>query len=145
ANMSGGKPMDDLYAQARAWLAQDPDPMTRTELTVLLEHHDDHALADRFSGPLEFGTAGLRGALGAGPNRMNRVVVAQAAAGLAQWLLRHETQPSVVIGHDARHNSRIFAVDSAEILQAAGVRAYLLPEAVPTPVAAFAIGHLECS
>lgn len=143
--MSEGETMDELHAQARSWLAQDPDPVTRTELTLLLEQHDDEALADRFAGPLEFGTAGLRGALGAGPNRMNRVVVAQAAAGLAEWLLAHESDPSVVIGHDARHNSRVFATDSAEILHAAGVHAYLLPEPVPTPVTAFAIGHLGCS
>lgn len=136
---------DDLHARVRAWLDHDPDPATRTELSLLLERRDEDALEDRFAGPLEFGTAGLRGALGAGPNRMNRVVVAQAAAGLARWLHEHYDEPSVVIGHDARHYSRVFAQDSAEILQGAGVRARLLPGPLPTPVTAFAIGYLGCS
>lgn len=136
---------NDLHTQVQQWLDHDPDPVTRTELGLLLEQRDDEALADRFSGRLEFGTAGLRAALGAGPNRMNRVVVAQTAAGLAQWLREQEERPSVVIGHDARHNSRVFATDSAQILQAAGVDVYLLPHPLPTPVAAFAIGHLGCS
>src|SRR5690625_8011167 len=98
--------MNDLHAQARSWLAQDPDPVTRTELTLLLEQHDDAALAARFAGPLEFGTAGLRGALGAGPHRMNRAVVAHAAPGLADWPLEHEAAATGGDGHGPRHNSR---------------------------------------
>ncbi|UPK76106.1 phospho-sugar mutase [Nocardioidaceae bacterium SCSIO 66511] len=141
---------EDLSDAAAAWIAQDPDPATRDELSALLEsaRTDPEALADlaaRFAGPLEFGTAGLRGALGAGPHRMNRVVVSQAAAGLATYLNRTSAgDPSVVIGFDARHNSDVFARDTAEIMQAAGVRAYLLPETLPTPVLAFAIRHLDC-
>ncbi|MFT4299636.1 MAG: phospho-sugar mutase [Aeromicrobium sp.] len=135
----------DLLARAEAWLAQDPDPRTRDELHALLDAGDDAALAERFSGRLQFGTAGLRGELGPGPMRMNRVVVAQAAAGLAAYLLARETSPRVVIGYDARHNSDVFARDTAEILTGAGVRAVLLPEPLPTPVLAFAIGHLEAS
>jgi len=130
---------------ARDWLAQDPDPETRAELSALIEAGDPAALDERFAGRLEFGTAGLRGELGAGPMRMNRVTVARAAAGLAQYLLRTAEDPSVVVGYDARSNSDVFARDTAEIMQAAGVRALLLPEHLPTPVLAFAIGHLGTS
>ena len=137
-----------VIEQAQAWLAQDPDPVTRAELQDLIDADDHDALADRFSQRLQFGTAGLRGALGAGPNRMNRVIVAQAAAGLAQYLLDHAAPgetPSVVVGYDARHNSDVFARDTAEIAEGLGVRAYLLPESLPTPVLAFAIRHLGVS
>ncbi|MFT4188077.1 MAG: phospho-sugar mutase [Aeromicrobium sp.] len=132
-----------LHEAALAWIAQDPDPVTREELQALVDAGDDDALADRFSGRLEFGTAGLRGELGAGPNRMNRVVVARAAAGLAAYLLAQGDEPSAVVGYDARHNSDVFARDSAEILAGAGVRVTLLPEPLPTPVLAFAIGRLR--
>ncbi|MFC5679563.1 phospho-sugar mutase [Aeromicrobium endophyticum] len=141
---------DDLLTRAQDWLSQDPDPVTRDELQALIDAGDTDALQDRFSQRLQFGTAGLRGALGAGPNRMNRVIVAQAAAGLAAYLLEHGTRgdtgrPSVVVGYDARHNSDVFARDTAEIMEAAGVHAFLLPTHLPTPVLAFAIRHLGCS
>jgi phosphomannomutase len=141
---------DDLLTRAQDWLSQDPDPVTRDELQSLIDAGDTDALQDRFSQRLQFGTAGLRGALGAGPNRMNRVIVAQAAAGLAAYLLEHGTRgeggaPSVVVGYDARHNSDVFARDTAEIMEGAGVRAFLLPTHLPTPVLAFAIRHLGCS
>ncbi len=135
----------DLQSRAAAWLAQDPDEATRTELQALIDSGDETDLAMRFGGRLEFGTAGLRGALGAGPMRMNRVVVAQAGAGLAAYLLENDSTPSVVIGYDARHNSQIFARDTAEIMAGAGVRAHLLPRSLPTPVLAFAIRHLGVS
>jgi phosphomannomutase len=141
----------DLLARARAWMAQDPDPVTRSELDALVaatEAGDAPAaadLAERFGGRLEFGTAGLRGELGAGPMRMNRVLVAQAAAGLAAYLLGRSPHPSVVIGFDGRHNSSVFARDTAELMQGAGVRATLLPRALPTPVLAFAVRHLGAS
>jgi phosphomannomutase len=139
----------DLLARASDWLAQDPDPVTRDELQGLIDAGDTDALQDRFSERLQFGTAGLRGALGAGPNRMNRVIVAQAAAGLAAYLLEHadgsDAAPSVVVGYDARHNSDVFARDTAEIMEGAGVHAFLLPTHLPTPVLAFAIRHLGCS
>ncbi len=134
-----------LIEQAQAWIAQDPDPVTREELQGLIEANDLDAIGDRFSGRLQFGTAGLRGALGAGPNRMNRVIVAQAAAGLASYLLAHESSPSMVVGYDARYNSDIFARDTAEIMAGLGVKAHLLPTCLPTPVLAFAIRHLGVS
>jgi len=137
--------MADITTRALTWISQDPDPATRTELQALLDAHDDAALDDRFSQRLQFGTAGLRGALGAGPNRMNRVIVAQAASGLAAYLHTYDDDPSVVVGYDARHNSEVFARDTAELMQAAGVRAHLLPTHLPTPVLAFAIRHLGCS
>jgi phosphomannomutase len=136
---------DDLLARAKDWLSQDPDPVTRDELQALIDADDTDALQDRFSERLQFGTAGLRGALGAGPNRMNRVIVAQAASGLAAYLLAHGDEPSVVVGYDARHNSDVFARDTAEIMEGAGVKAFLLPTHLPTPVLAFAIRHLGCS
>jgi len=146
---------DDLLTTARAWLEDDPDTATRQELEGVLaraEAGDEEAvadLADRFSGFLEFGTAGLRGALGAGPNRMNRAVVIRTAAGLTAYLrARLESSgdatpgPAVVIGFDARHNSDVFARDTAAVVTAAGGRAMVLPHPLPTPVLAFAIGHL---
>jgi len=140
----------DLIERATDWLSQDPDPATRDELQHLIDANDTDAIADRFAERLQFGTAGLRGALGAGPNRMNRVIVAQAAAGLAAYLLEHRqssstSDPSVVVGYDARHNSDVFARDTAEIMEGAGVHAFLLPTHLPTPVLAFAIRHLGCS
>ncbi|MEU3016843.1 phospho-sugar mutase [Nocardiopsis sp. NPDC007018] len=135
-----------LLRQAGAWLDQDPDPATRGELGDLLarvEVGDGQALADiadRFSGRLEFGTAGLRGALGAGPNRMNRVVVMRAAAGIAAWL--GEGPAHVVIGYDARHRSADFARDSAAVLTGAGHRVSLLPGPLPTPVLAHTLRRL---
>ena len=135
----------DLHDMARAWLDQDPDPATRSELERLIETNDVE-LADCFAGRLHFGTAGLRGPLGPGPNRMNRVVVLQSAAGLARYLTEHfGPECSVVIGYDARHNSDVFAHDTASIMQGAGVRAFVLPRPLPTPVLAFAIRHLGAS
>ncbi len=140
-----------LLAAARAWMAQDPDPVTRSELDALVaaaEAGDAPAaadLAERFGGRLEFGTAGLRGELGAGPMRMNRVLVGQAAAGLAAYLLGRGPHPTVVVGYDGRHNSSVFARDTAELMQGAGVQVTLLPRALPTPVLAFAVRHLDAS
>ncbi|NUS10884.1 MAG: phospho-sugar mutase [Streptomyces sp.] len=133
--------MNELLARARAWAAEDPDPETRAELEALLAADDTAELAARFGGTLEFGTAGLRGALGAGPTRMNRAVVIRAAAGLAAYL-RHTGGTSAVIGYDARHKSYDFALATAAVMTGAGLRAYLLPRPLPTPVLAFAIRHL---
>ena len=139
--------MTDVLDEARAWLADDPDPDTRAELASLIERaeaDDPVALADlgdRFAGRLQFGTAGLRGALGPGPNRMNRVVVIQTAAGLVAYLRAHGGS-SVVVGFDARHKSDQFARDTCAVMVGAGIRAMVLPRALPTPVLAFAIRHL---
>ncbi|RLK47785.1 phospho-sugar mutase [Microbacterium telephonicum] len=138
-------------AAARAWLAQDPDEVTRAELADLIERADagdadaQADLDDRFAGRLAFGTAGLRGRLGAGSNRMNRVLVGQAAAGLAAYLndkAGPDAPPTVVIGYDGRRNSDVFARDSAELFAGAGLRAILLPRLLPTPVLAYAVRHL---
>ncbi|MGW1374949.1 phospho-sugar mutase [Streptomyces sp. NPDC002446] len=137
----------ELINRAQAWLAEDPDPETRDELSKLIEAADDAditaELAARFAGTLQFGTAGLRGELGAGPMRMNRSVVIRAAAGLAAYL-RAKGQGSglVVIGYDARHKSADFARDTAAVMVGAGLKAALLPRPLPTPVLAFAIRHL---
>ncbi|MCY1716537.1 phospho-sugar mutase [Microbacterium sp. SL62] len=131
-------------------MAQDPDAVTREELSELLARVEDGdaeaaaALEDRFSTRLAFGTAGLRGTLGAGSNRMNRVLVAQAAAGFAAYLLERSggETPTVVVGYDGRRNSDVFARDSVEIFAGAGLNAILLPRLLPTPVLAFAVRHL---
>lgn len=128
-----------LHEQVRDWIGNDPDPVARVELEALLAAGDDVALADRFSGPLHFGTAGLRGPLRAGPNGMNRAVVRRTAAGLAAHLGAGST---VVVGRDARHGSADFLADVGAVLAGAGLRALLLPRELPTPVLAFAVLHL---
>ncbi|MGA5520717.1 phospho-sugar mutase [Streptomyces pseudogriseolus] len=134
---------DALTAQAQAWLAEDPDPDTRDELARLIASGDHAELTARFAGTLQFGTAGLRGELGAGPLRMNRSVVIRAAAGLAAYLTKQgHTDGLVVIGYDARHKSQTFAEDTAAVMTGAGLRAAVLPRPLPTPVLAFAIRHL---
>ncbi|MFE5923776.1 phospho-sugar mutase [Streptomyces sp. NPDC056468] len=134
---------DDLIARAQAWLAEDPDPETRDELAKLIDAADVEEVAARFSGTLQFGTAGLRGELGAGPMRMNRTVVIRAAAGLAAYLKKQGHENGlVVIGYDARHKSEDFARDTAAVMTGAGLRAAVLPRPLPTPVLAYAIRHL---
>ncbi len=141
---------NDLLARTRDWIADDPDAHTRAELESLLaaaEAGDRTAaadLADRFRGFLQFGTAGLRGALGGGPARMNRVVVLRTAAGLTSYLQARVGVPdvTVVIGYDARHNSDVFARDTASVVTALGGNAIVLPRPLPTPVLAFAIRDL---
>ena len=138
--------------EVRAWIAADPDERTRAELAELLEQASGTGeeaaaaqadLDSRFSGPLEFGTAGLRGELGGGPHRMNRAVVIRAAAGLSDFLAREVGRGfTVVIGYDARYGSARFAKDTAAVVTAAGGRAKLLPAPLPTPVLAFAVRHL---
>ncbi|WOX12100.1 phospho-sugar mutase [Streptomyces sp. N50] len=136
---------DELIARARTWLAEDPDADTRDELAKLIDAGDVAELAERFSGTLQFGTAGLRGELGAGPMRMNRAVVIRAAAGLAAYLKANghaDGTGTVVIGYDARHKSADFARDTAAVMVGAGLKAAVLPRPLPTPVLAFAIRHL---
>src|SRR5215475_5233313 len=133
---------------AEAWLAEDPDPHTAAELRALLARAGagDAAaqkdLAERFTGALEFGTAGLRGLLGAGPQRMNRLLVRKVSAGLAAYLLGNVPDArarGVVIGHDARRLSREFAEDTARILGGVGIRSYLAHRPWPTPMTAWAV------
>ncbi|MGW3943523.1 phospho-sugar mutase [Streptomyces phaeochromogenes] len=134
---------DGLTARAKAWLAEDPDAETREELAKLIDAEDTAELTARFSGTLQFGTAGLRGELGAGPMRMNRSVVIRAAAGLAAYLkAKGRTDGLVVVGYDARHKSADFARDTASVMTGAGLRAAVLPRPLPTPVLAYAIRHL---
>jgi len=138
----------DLISTARLWLDDDPDPTTRAELAVVVDYAQDGDaaaradLTDRFDGTLQFGTAGLRGTVGAGSNRMNRAVVIRAAAGLVAYLRQDDPAPRVVIGYDARHRSLDFAHDTAAVVVAAGGEALVLPSALPTPVLAFAVRHL---
>jgi phosphomannomutase len=140
---------DVLLERARAWAAEDPDDSTRAELQQIIAAVEGGAepgdLADRFAGTLEFGTAGLRGAVGAGPNRVNRVVVMRAAAGLAAYLMEQGATGPVVVGFDARHRSDDFARDTAEVMSGAGYKVWMLPRPLPTPVLAFAIRELGCS
>ena len=143
-------PDAELRARVAAWIADDPDPVTRAALENLLEQADagDAAAAeeirDAFSGDLEFGTAGLRGRMAPGPHRMNLAVVSRAARGLADHLTGDLglEQPLVVIGFDARHRSEDFARASAAIMTAAGCRVHLLERHGPTPLIAFAVRHL---
>ena len=157
----------ELRARVEEWILDDPDEATKHELQDLLDVATGREpssgpvadpqtartqvvaeIQDAFSGLLQFGTAGLRGRMAAGPNRMNRAVVIRAAAGLAAYLLEARAavgdgaRPSIVIGYDARYNSATFAADTAAVMTAAGVDAYLFPGHCPTPVVAFAVRHL---
>ena len=139
--------LDELRAEALTWITDDPDRDSRDELYRLLDALPGSAgeLADRFSGRLKFGTAGLRGPLRAGPNGMNRAVVRAAAAGLSNWLDAKGASGPVVIGYDARHGSRDFATETARVVTGAGRRALVMPGPLPTPVTAFAVTRLEAA
>ena len=131
--------------RAEQWLTADPDPDTSAELRALLAG-DPVDLERRFEGRLAFGTAGMRGPMGAGPLRMNRVLVRMVAAALAVRVLQErEEQPRVVVGYDARHKSDLFAADTSRVLAARQVPVTMLPGPVPTPVLAFAVKHLDAS
>ena len=139
--------LDDLVTAARVWRDEDPDPDTRAEVERLLGGSgagpDLDGLRDRFGASLAFGTAGLRGEMGAGPNRMNRVTVMRASAGLARYLTDtgHAGEP-VIVGFDARHGSATFAADAAAVLAGAGFMVHLADAPIPTPVLAFGVRHL---
>jgi phosphomannomutase len=139
----------DLTSRVQSWIEQDPDAVTKSQLTELFDAAQSDQVAllelqDAFVAPLEFGTAGLRGALGAGPNRMNRVTVLQAASGLARYLVQQGfSGQKVVIGFDARYNSDVFAADTALVMSGAGLEPIVFSHVVPTPVLAFAIRHLD--
>jgi phosphomannomutase len=134
--------MHDPIARARAWMAADPDPITAAELRALVEAGDTAEIAERMSGPLAFGTAGLRGVLGAGESRMNRAVVRRTTHGLATWLLEtvaRAAERGVVVGYDGRRMSREFAEETAGVLAAHGIRVFLSTTLVPTPLAAHGV------
>ena len=146
-------PDDGLAARAAAWRDADPDPRTRAELDELLATGDTAALAERFDGALAFGTAGIRAEMGAGPMRMNRLVTARVAAGLARYIAASDAangttdgtgaaEAGIVVGYDGRAGSAVFAADAARILARAGVRVVRLPGPQPTPVLAFAVRHV---
>ncbi|HEY3710370.1 MAG TPA: phospho-sugar mutase [Amycolatopsis sp.] len=130
------------------WIADDPDHATSDELQRILaralgqEPGAADELADRMAGPLEFGTAGLRGPVRAGPNGMNVAVVTRTTAGVADWLVAHSHASGVVVvGRDARHGSEAFATAAAEVLNAAGFAVKVLPEPLPTPLLAYSVKH----
>ena len=140
--------MTDPFAAARAWIAADPDPATQAAGRVLLDSGDAAAVASHFGTRLRFGTAGMRGALGPGPNRMNRATVRRVSHAFGQYLLSQIAgagERGVVVGFDGRYGSREFAADTSHVLAALGLRVYLYEDVVPTPQLAHAVVHLGCA
>lgn len=131
-----------LFAEVTAWIEDDPDPVTASQLQTLLDNQDEVTLGRYFNGFLQFGTAGLRGPNGPGPSCMNRAVVARAAAGIAAYM-KARGMTRVVIGRDARHGSAEYEIESAEIFSGAGMEVFVLPRALPTPVLAYATSALN--
>ena len=128
-----------------AWLERDPDPETRAELELLMASGETEEIERRFSGRLEFGTAGIRGVLGAGPMRMNRLVIRETTAGLGAYLLQeipNAVDRGVVVGYDGRRKSRVFAEDAAGVLAGMGLRVFLTRREQPTPICSFAVKDL---
>ncbi|MDH5932649.1 phospho-sugar mutase [Vibrio splendidus] len=133
---------------AMNWLARDPDPRTREELQHLIDEGMHDELEDRFIQRLEFGTAGLRGKVGCGPNRMNRLVIQETATGLGHYLIEHVANASirgVVVGYDGRLDSKQFAIDTASVLTALGIKVYLTSDVAATPIVAFGIEHFNAA
>ncbi len=137
-----------MMKAVQSWLAKDPDPQSRAELERLIELNDTTEIGRRFSGRLQFGTAGLRGVVGAGPARMNRLVVRETTAGLGQYVLSevaNAAQRGVVIAYDGRLDSRRFAEDAAGVFLALGFKVYITADVAPTPLAAFAVLKLQAA
>jgi phosphomannomutase len=132
----------ELRNTVTTWIEDDPDLKTAELLQHYLDTENDAELNSCFSGFLEFGTAGLRGALGPGPSRMNRAVVGRTAAGLVEFM-KSRNLNSIVIGRDARYGSEDFTNDTAEIMAGAGFTTFVLPRPLPTPVLAFAVNELN--
>lgn len=137
-----------MNSQVTHWLARDPDPKTRQELQQLLDTQQDAQIAERFQSRLEFGTAGLRGKVGCGPNRMNRLVIQETAAGLGQYLITQlpdAKSRGVVIGYDGRPDSKQFAHDTASVLTSLGIKTYLTYQVAATPIVAFGVRHFNAA
>ena len=142
-----GRTLEDVIRRAQQWLAHDPDADTRSELEALIAAGGSE-LAERFSGPLAFGTAGLRGIIGAGETRMNRAVVRRTSHGLGRYLLEHEPDAAakgVVVGYDGRRLSLEFAQDTAQVLMALGLKVHLSTGLCPTPIVAYAVNAFEAA
>ncbi|GHT39845.1 phosphoglucomutase [Bacteroidia bacterium] len=139
--------LKQVRTKANVWLNDDYDVETRKKVQDLLDREDTTDLIESFYKDLEFGTGGLRGIMGAGSNRMNIYTVGAATQGLANYLKKEFAnlpQISVVIGHDCRNNSRLFAEKSADIFSANGIKVYLFPDLRPTPEISYAIRKLGC-
>ena len=138
----------DLEQLATAWAAGDPDASTAAEVRALLSKKDWKELEERFGASLEFGTAGLRGTLGGGTNRMNLAVIRRTTAGLARYLKQHAPEvlkQGVIIGRDGRRMSLEFAKETASVFAAEGVPVHFIAEVAPTPVTAFALGRIKAT
>ncbi|GHW43573.1 phosphomannomutase, putative [Vibrio cholerae] len=137
-----------MNSQVTHWLARDPDPKTRQELQQLIDTQQDAQIAERFQSRLEFGTAGLRGKVGCGPNRMNRLVIQETAAGLGHYLIAQlpdAKKRGVVIGYDGRPDSQQFAHDTASVLTSLGIKTYLTYQVAATPIVAFGVRHFNAA
>ncbi|MCD1210298.1 phospho-sugar mutase [Vibrio cholerae] len=137
-----------MNSQVTHWLARDPDPKTRQELQQLIDTQQDAQIAERFQSRLEFGTAGLRGKVGCGPNRMNRLVIQETAAGLGHYLIAQlpdAKNRGVVIGYDGRPDSKQFAYDTASVLTSLGIKTYLTYQVAATPIVAFGVRHFNAA
>ncbi len=135
-----------MKTQIEQWLSRDPDPQTRTELKTLLKNENWSEIKQRFASRLQFGTAGLRGEVGAGPNRMNRLVIQETALGLGNYLLAQipaAARDGIIIGYDGRLLSRQFAHDTASVMAALGIKVYLTKTVAPTPTIAYGINKLN--
>ncbi|MGD8117453.1 phospho-sugar mutase [Vibrio sp. TRT 29B02] len=137
-----------MMEQITRWLEKDPDPRTREELQQLIDQQALTDLEDRFRQRLEFGTAGLRGKVGCGPNRMNRLVIQETASGLGQYLIQQVENAKtrgVVIGYDGRTDSKQFAHDTASALTALGIKVLLTHDVAATPIVAFGVKHFNAA
>ena len=132
-----------LVREVQAWIADDPDPVTSSQLQEWLDSNNEAELKASFNGFLQFGTAGLRGPIRPGPSGMNRAVVGRTAAGIVSYM-RERNLTSVVIGRDARYGSEDYTFETAEIMSGAGMKVFVLPRPLPTPVLAFATNELGC-
>ncbi|EHN70696.1 phospho-sugar mutase [Aliivibrio fischeri] len=137
-----------MMQKVTEWLMRDPDPKTREELQCLVDSHNTQELEERFHSRLQFGTAGLRGKVGAGPNRMNRLVIQETATGLGHYLIdqvKDAKQRGVVVGYDGRNDSKQFAHDTASVLTALGIKVFLTSKVAATPIVAFGIKHFNAA